>query len=88
MNNWPEGALTREDVAELLDDTVAWTVEWCSGSRMAPTEGRGHVLPDEVLRGTPTRAKRRKFEQGTQEHRTWFFAFATTTGRIVFREGP
>lgn len=88
MNNWPEGALTREDVPELLDDAVLWRVEWCSGSRTAPTEGRGVSLPDGVMEGVPTRAKRRKFERGLHEHRTWFSAFVTKDRRVIFREGP
>ncbi|MDQ1083764.1 MULTISPECIES: hypothetical protein [Microbacterium] len=88
MNTWPEGALTREEVAKLLDDVLPWRVEWCAGSRTAPTEGRGSPLPDGVLEGIPTRAKRRKFERGKQEHRTWFFAFLTADRRVIFREGP
>lgn len=88
MNNWPRGALTREEVAKLLDEAVPWSVEWCSGSRMAPTEGRGHPLPDGVLRGVPTRAKRRTFERGVQEHRTWFHAFLTEDSGISLHEGP
>lgn len=88
MNNWPDGALTREEVSELLDATTRWSIEWCAGSRVTVTEGRGVALPDGVLHGVPTRAKRRKFERGTQEHRTWFFAFVTEDGRIAFHEGP
>lgn len=73
MNNWPDGALTREEMSELLNETPRWHVEWCVGSRRAPTEGLGAPLPAGVLSGVPTRAKRRKFERGTQEHRTWFY---------------
>ena len=88
MNNWPDSALTREGVSDLLDETTRWGIEWCAGSRVAPTEGRGVSLPDGVLQGVPTRAKRRKFERGTQEHRTCFFAFVGEDGSLAFHEGP
>lgn len=87
MNNWPKGALTREEVCDLLDATTGWHIEWCEGSRVGPTEGHGVSLPGGVLHGVPTRAKRRKFERGTQEHRTWFFAFVAEDGSLLFREG-
>ncbi|MDR6971073.1 hypothetical protein [Leifsonia shinshuensis] len=88
MNNWPDGALTREDVSEFLDETTRWHVEWCAGSGRAATEGRGVSLPDGVLNGVPTRAKRRKFERGAHDHRTWFFAFVGQDGSLTFHEGP
>jgi hypothetical protein len=88
MNNWPHGALTREEVSERLDASTRWHVEWCEGSGKAPTKGLGLALPEGVLHGVPTRAKRRKFERGTQEHRTWFFAFVGEDGSLAFHEGP
>lgn len=67
---------------------MAWTIEWCSGSRLASMEGGGGALPDGVLERVPTRAKRRKFERGISHHRTWVFAFLTEEGHIHFHEGP
>lgn len=91
MNRWPEGALSREEVSELLQSPVRWRVEWCSGSRMAPEIGRGTKLPHGVLERIPTGSKRRKFRRGLDDEKTWIFASLAEQGSetvLILHEGP
>ncbi|WP_025158715.1 hypothetical protein [Leifsonia aquatica] len=90
MNVWPDGALTREAVSDLLHEPVRWRVEWCDGARRSPSERYGSDLPEAALQGVPTRAKRRKVERGSHDHRTWFFAFVSDADGdriLTLREG-
>jgi hypothetical protein len=41
MGFWPDGAVTRELVADALKEPVRWRIEWCDGARSAPSEGFG-----------------------------------------------
>lgn len=91
MNLWPDGARSREEVVDLLQNPVRWRVEWCSGSKEAPESGQGKVLPDGVLARIPSRAKRRKFQRGLNDHRTWVFAtIGNENGELILdlHEGP
>lgn len=90
VNRWPAGALTREEVSALLQEPTHWRVEWCEGARREPSEGYGVILPDGVLEGVPSRAKRRKLERGIHDRRTWFSAVVAGEGAgrlLVLREG-
>lgn len=74
MNRWPDRALSGEEVVSLLDGPVHWRVEWCAGSSARPTSGFGRVLPQGVIERVPHSAKRRKFQRGINDQRTWIFA--------------
>jgi hypothetical protein len=91
MNLWPKGALSREEVTDLLQHSVRWQVEWCAGSRMTPESGRGKVLPEGVLSRIPSGAKRRKFQRGMHDEKTWVFAFLIDDDSgtlLALHEGP
>ena len=91
MNRWPDGALSREEVLDLLQNPIRWRVEWCAGSEEAAESGRGTELPDGVLARIPTGAKRRKFQRGLDDHKTWVFAtVADADGELLLdlHEGP
>lgn len=91
MNLWPDGALSREEVVDILQSPIRWRVEWCEGSRVPSESGRGTVLPDGVLARIPSGAKRRKFQRGVDDHKTWVFAtVANEDGESILdlHEGP
>ena len=88
---WPDGAVTRDVVEDILIEPTHWHIDWCEGSREQSSEGFGQTLPDGVLDRIPTRAKQRKFGRGGGASKTWVFAFVTEReGRPSLRlvEGP
>jgi len=91
MNRWPVGAITREAVSEALAVGLPWRVEWCAGARVGDETGIGFPLPEGVLERVPNIPKKRKFEKGILDSKTWVFAFLVEDAsgrRIDLHEGP
>jgi hypothetical protein len=91
MNLWPDGAVTREAVQEVLGTPVHWRVEYCGGARLPRATGYGRALPDGVLDRIPNRPKRRKLERGLEGDKTWMFAYLSESDGetlLSIHEGP
>jgi hypothetical protein len=89
--SWPDGAVTRDVVEDILVAPTHWHIDWCEGARVPSSEGFGTTLPDGVVERIPTLAKQRKMARGGGTSTTWMFAFIEDRdGRQVLRlqEGP
>lgn len=74
-----EESLSRDQVQSLLDEGVAWTVNYCWGADRPPESGQGAPLPPGVL----DRVKKRR--RGKAASRTYFYAIVVPTddGRVL-----
>jgi hypothetical protein len=73
MSLWPEGALTRDDVEDLLQPDTRWTLTYCFGAHVPSVSGRGRSLPPGVLAAVPSRIQKRRIERGKSD-KTYFYA--------------